>query len=252
MARKVNEKEYAAKRNEILDVTEQLIYTKGYEQMSIQDILDLQHMSKGAFYHYFASKPKLIEALTERMIDESLHYIAPIVGNPNLNAIEKLQGYFNTMARWKTTRKTLLLSILYIWYHDDNLVMRQKVIRKGKEQIVPSITRMIRQGIAEQLFNTPLPEQVGDIILILMNAMSDNISLQIMQAPNEMDSQRDAFFQSLESMVASYTDSMERILGCAPGSLQFFDIDMIKEWFVKPDEVNDAPSLYENQQEYPA
>ena len=39
MARTVKEQEYATKRNEILDIARKLVYTKGYEQMSIQDIL---------------------------------------------------------------------------------------------------------------------------------------------------------------------------------------------------------------------
>ena len=40
MARIVKEAEYAGKRNEILDAAQRLIYTKGYEQMTVQDILD--------------------------------------------------------------------------------------------------------------------------------------------------------------------------------------------------------------------
>ena len=38
MARTVKEEDYAVKRKEILDVAQRLVYTKGYEQMSIQDI----------------------------------------------------------------------------------------------------------------------------------------------------------------------------------------------------------------------
>lgn len=53
MPRVVKEEEYAVKCNEILDVAQHLVYTKGYQQMSIQDILDELKISKGAFYHYF-------------------------------------------------------------------------------------------------------------------------------------------------------------------------------------------------------
>jgi len=53
MPRVIKEEDYAARRNGILDAARQLVYTKGYEQMSIQDILDALKISKGAFYHYF-------------------------------------------------------------------------------------------------------------------------------------------------------------------------------------------------------
>ena len=71
MARIVKEQAYAVKRNEILDVAQRLVYTKGYEQMTIQDILDGLPISKGAFYHYFDSKQALLEALIERMLKEA-------------------------------------------------------------------------------------------------------------------------------------------------------------------------------------
>ena len=67
MARIVKEEVYAEKRNAILDVAQRLIYTKGYEQMTIQDMLDDLQISKGAFYHYFDSKQAVLEALVERM-----------------------------------------------------------------------------------------------------------------------------------------------------------------------------------------
>ena len=47
------------KRNEILDSARRLVYSKGYEQMTIQDILGELQISKGAFYHYFDSKGAL-------------------------------------------------------------------------------------------------------------------------------------------------------------------------------------------------
>ena len=55
MSRIVKEEEYTLRRNDILDTARRLVYTKGYEQMTIQDILDALQISKGAFYHYFDS-----------------------------------------------------------------------------------------------------------------------------------------------------------------------------------------------------
>ena len=68
MARIVKEEEYVEKRNEILAVAQRLVYTKGYEQMTIQDMLDELQISKGAFYHYFGSKQALLEALIEEHV----------------------------------------------------------------------------------------------------------------------------------------------------------------------------------------
>ena len=50
MARIFKEEEFNAKRNEILDFSLGLVYSKGYAQMTIQDILDGLHISRGALY----------------------------------------------------------------------------------------------------------------------------------------------------------------------------------------------------------
>ena len=63
MARTVKAEAVAAKRKEILDAAQRLVFTKGYEQMSVQDILDEIRISSGAFHHYFDSRRALLEAL---------------------------------------------------------------------------------------------------------------------------------------------------------------------------------------------
>src|SRR5579864_4129663 len=119
-------KTHAVRRNEILDVAGRLIYTKGYEQMTIQDILDGLQISKGAFYHYFDSKQALLEAIIERMQQEVEQILLPIVQDQELSALEKLDRFFATASSWKTARKDFFLALLRVWYTDDNAIVRQK------------------------------------------------------------------------------------------------------------------------------
>ena len=174
MARTV--KDYAARRNEILDVAYQLVYTKGYEQMTIQDILEKLGISKGAFYHYFGSKQDLLEALCERLLDESEKVLLPVIQDERLSGIEKLNAYFSTAGRWKTSYKAYLLKLLHTWYTDDNAIVRQKVAAKALRRISPYLSTIIRQGIQEGSMDTPYPEQAGNIILALFLSLGDTFS----------------------------------------------------------------------------
>src|SRR6476620_11478073 len=99
MARTVNQEEYTAKRKEILDAAQRLVYTKGYERMTIQDILADVQISSGAFYHYFDSKPAVLEAFIERIRQEVEKPLLPIVHDPALPALDKLQRFFDTLDR---------------------------------------------------------------------------------------------------------------------------------------------------------
>jgi TetR/AcrR family transcriptional regulator, transcriptional repressor for nem operon len=227
MARTVNEDEYAVRRNEILDVAQRLVYTRGYEQITIQDLLNELAISKGAFYHYFDSKQALLEGLVERMMDEGLHVVTPIITDPGLKALEKLQRYFATAGRWKTERKDFVLALMEIWYNDDNIIMRQKVYDAAIQRITPLIDQVVHQGVAEGIFHPAFPGEVGQIILALMFSYVDVFAQLIMKSGSDENS-----VCRLMDKVNALEDSIERILGAPPGSLVLMDKATMREWLV--------------------
>jgi AcrR family transcriptional regulator len=232
MARVVNEEENAAKRNQILDVTQGLIYTKGYEKMTIQDVLDGLQMSKGAFYHYFSSKEALLEALTDRMIDQAMLVLHPIEVDPDLTGLDKLRRYLAASTQWKTDRMDLLVPLVRVWYHDDNLVAREKYFTKSMKRISGFMTEVIGQGVREGSMTTPYPEQVGEVILALFLNMGENLQQYVL-----VDERTVEQMERAGRMIAMYADVLERILGLAPGSLPLIDERILKQWFAPPEAV---------------
>jgi AcrR family transcriptional regulator len=225
MTRTLNTEEHASKRNDILDAAQRLIYTKGYEGMSIQDLLDELGISKGAFYHYFASKSDLLEALSVRLIDEGLKIIIPAVDNDSLSAIQKIHSLFDTSATWKTARKEYLMALLRVWYADDNTVFRKKLFNRSIELITPLFEQVIQQGIREGVFNTPYPEQVGQVVLSLLVNYSETIA-QIMLSDVPGAEQ----IRQIEMFTSVFSNAMERVLGAPPDSLRIFDTSILPEW----------------------
>jgi AcrR family transcriptional regulator len=230
MARIVKEQEYAVKRNAILDVAQRLVYTKGYEQMTIQDMLDGLQISKGAFYHYFDSKQAVLEALVERMGEEVVQLLLPIVHDPVLGALEKLRRFFPTLAQWKTARKDFILALMHILYADENALFRQKARALAVKRVTPLMTTVIRQGIQEGVLTTSYPDQVGEVILSLVLDLGDTIAWLLLS----WEPRRDDDVQRVESTVAAYTDALERALGAPTGSLPLVDAQTLQEWFVSP------------------
>jgi AcrR family transcriptional regulator len=229
MARIVKEEEYAVKRKEILDAAQRLIYTTGYEQMSIQDILDQLEISKGAFYHYFDSKLALLDGLMDRMMDEAEQVLQPIVEDKELPAIEKLRRYFAAGSRWKTNRKAFMLDLLRVWYTDSNALVRQKQETVALQRIAPMLTKIVEQGIAEGVFSAPFPDQIGSLIWGLAQGIQDSMAelfLADEPPPDEL--------HRLESIIGAYSDAVERILGAPPGSLPLADAELLREWVDVP------------------
>ena len=183
MARIVKEEEYTARRNEILDAAQRMIYTKGFEQMTIQDILDELKISKGAFYHYFNSKQALLEAIIERLMDEAKRLLIPIVEDPELSALDKLRRYFSDAIRWKAAQKDYLLALLNVWYDDNNAIVRQKMFVEMTKLVGPMFAVIIRQGVQEGDSGNTLPRIArGEIIFGIFQDLSYTFANQFILA----------------------------------------------------------------------
>jgi TetR/AcrR family transcriptional regulator, transcriptional repressor for nem operon len=248
MPRVVNAEEFAVRRNEILDAAQTLVFTRGYEQMSIQDIVDSIKISKGAFYHYFSSKPALLEALTERIEEEALTYLTPLLQNDHLCALEKLERYFNATASWKTANKAYLLALLRVWYHDDNAIVRQKMVSKGFKRVMPLLADVFRQGEREGVLQTSYTEQIGNVLMSLMLGMGDGTSQKLLRLDKDSSLvEREACYRNMVETITAYTHAIERVLGAAPGSMTFFDFEILREWVVPVDKTNPAVTLFEKE-----
>lgn len=225
MARTVNEQEYSVRRNAILDVALQLVSTRGYEQMAIQDILDVLQISKGAFYHYFDSKQALLEALIERVQEEVDGLLLPIADDTHLSAIEKLQHFFATLSRWKWAQKSFTLALARIWYTDENAIVRQKLRAMRIKRVTSLLETIMRQGIREGVLMITYPDIVGGVIVSLCLDLSETLGELLLVSEPERDK-----FLHLERITATYTDALERILGLPPASLQIADAGTLQEW----------------------
>jgi AcrR family transcriptional regulator len=229
MPRILKEDDFAARRNEILDIALKLVYTKGYDQMSIQDILDEMKISKGAFYHYFESKQALLDGLIERMLDGAEQVLRPIVEATDMTAIEKFRRYFDAAGRWKVAQKSFMLDLFRVWHADANAIMRQKQEAASIKRIAPMLSVIVRQGMDEGVFSTKYPEQFGNIFVGLSHGFEEELVDLLLTDHPPPDA-----LQRLEALIGAYSDSMERILGAPSGSLPLGDINVLKEWLVVP------------------
>ena len=226
MARTVNVEVYRVRREAFLDVGQRLIQTRGYEQMTIQDLLDELDTSRGAFYHYFDSKQALLEAVVERFADAALATLEPILNDPRLTALQKLEQVLAGIARFKAEQKELVLAILQIWTSDGNALVREKVRQLSASRLGPILAALIRQGVAEGQFSTGSPEATAMVILQLMLGYQE-VATQYFLARQAGT----ITFEEVQRSFAAYTEALERILGVAAGSARLVDEATLRLWF---------------------
>ncbi|MDT0440977.1 TetR/AcrR family transcriptional regulator, partial [Streptomyces doudnae] len=126
-------------------------HDKGYERMTIEDVLAKVQMSKGALYHYFGSKQALLEGIVDAMTEGATPPLEAVVADPSLDAIAKLHAYFGASAAWKADNPAAVSILMTLW-RDENALFRQKLAKESMRTSVPMLEAVIRQGCDEGVF----------------------------------------------------------------------------------------------------
>jgi AcrR family transcriptional regulator len=215
MTRSVKAHEYAEKRNAILDVAQRYITTKGYEQMTTQDILEALQISRGAFYHYFDSKQALLMALVERIGEQAEQLVLPTVSDREMLAQDKLLRFFAVLDQYKRENLDLLFAFMRVWYADENALFRQKLYQARLKRLAPWLSQIIQEGVTEGVFTTAYPDQAARIIISLIEDLGyATVELLLAEQGKPID-----FLQIIQIGEAT-ADALERVLGMKPGCLR--------------------------------
>lgn len=153
--------------NRILDVAGHLFMEKGYEHTSIQDIIDnLGGLSKGAIYHHFKSKEEILDAVTDRIMEESNRKLTGIPKRKDLNGIEKLRTLFkSSLCR---PAQDEMFQVAPSFYNNPRLLaslLYETIELTGPEYIQP----IIEEGIADGSIVASHPKQLAELISLVAN-----------------------------------------------------------------------------------
>ncbi|HUZ00776.1 MAG TPA: TetR/AcrR family transcriptional regulator [Thermomicrobiaceae bacterium] len=206
-------------------MAQQLILAKGYEQMSVQDVLDELEVSRGALYHYFDSKAALLDGVLQRMVDAGMAAVAPVVSAPDLSACEKLTHLFAGLQQWKAERRDLVLELLRVWYSDDNALVRDKLRQGVPTYLAPMLDAIIAQGRAEGVFAPGAPDTGRVMVGLLLSAQDLAGELYLARQAGTIP------FETVAGSFAAYQEAIERILGVRAGSLPLVDEATLRLWF---------------------
>lgn len=147
----------------ILESAEKLFLEKGYENTTIQDIVDdLGDLSKGAIYHHFKSKEDIIEAVTTSKY-ASIDFDEYLKDEPTgLAKLQKLVLFCLT----DTAQQELLAAAPTLMMNPKMLSMELKSIQT---EIAPMVMPFIEEGIRDGSITTKYPKQAAEVFLILSN-----------------------------------------------------------------------------------
>lgn len=214
------------RRTELLDLAMTLFLERGYERVSLNDLIATSGMSKGALYHYFSSKEALVSALAARSADQAFEALRPVFEEQGKGALERLNsglraGYEVKMALGAPESIGAMASMM----RPENQSLLRRISAIWEDRFRPVLTEVIAQGVAEGVFDTFDPEGVGDMIQALAATMGTAVQ-RIIAAPDAR-----ARAQAIDAAVLRqrlYGIATDRILGLPDGTIEVLDRDQIE------------------------
>ncbi|MDR2505719.1 MAG: TetR/AcrR family transcriptional regulator [Oscillospiraceae bacterium] len=204
------------RRQTIIDTAERLFYKKGYEQTSVQDIIDALNYSKGGFYHHFDSKLALLCAICESRAARTREAVEEAVANAGGDPVDQLNAFFESGALFREDNLDYLSLLLRVAYRDDASLMREKIKEYSLNATLPTLDKIILAGSRERVFLAPHQDLLGELILRLVAQLTDDLAFRINAVPPPAE---DDLLPLMLDKLELYRHAVERVLEAPFGSV---------------------------------
>ena len=212
------------RRGEILAAAYQLFVRHGYEATTVNMIIDALGLSKGAFYHHFASKEEVLQALAQRMAHEMAARLEPSLSDPTLPPLEKLRRVFGLGTQWKVEHAPMVRALASLYWGDEHLRLRARLLSESLELVVPLFASILAEGKLDGSFDIDDPVETARLSIHLGIFLQDAFGEAWHRAATDLDGAMEMFGRR----AATYQHALERILGVAKGSLSVIDLDAMR------------------------
>lgn len=161
------------KRDLILDAMQELMNTETAQSISVSDIAKKAGIGKGSVYYYFHSKNDIIEAVIERSYSSAIEESKKLVCSSDIEPFTKMEIIYRacTDASLILKRQVEYGSFTEI---QESALVHQKFIHILIKNFKPILADIFRQGSRDGMISCENPEEVAEIVLIVLTFKLDN------------------------------------------------------------------------------
>ena len=147
----------------ILDVSQRLFLETGYENTTIQDIVDeLGGLTKGAVYHHFKSKEEIMDAVGDRMFFSNNPFEA-VRGRTDLNGLQKLR---EAVRLNQSDKERVRLTAQSIPIAKSPRLLQEMII-SNRKVLTPYFLELIEEGNRDGSMHTDYPREIAELLPLL-------------------------------------------------------------------------------------
>ena len=194
------------RKMEILDIAEHLFETKGFDNTSTNDILNEIGIARGTLYYHFKSKEEILDAIIDRLTKQLLEKAKEFVKQEDVPLSQQLTLI---MLELNVSCGNFNHKILEQVHKPQNALMHQKIQAHLLSELTPLISTLIKEGIAQGIYQTDYPEEVAEMLFLYANTIFDYL---IAHSKEEKQKKAAAFVFNLERLLKMEQGSMKVVV----------------------------------------
>jgi AcrR family transcriptional regulator len=175
----------SARREQLLDVTTEIVSEQGFQAVSIQSVARRAGISRPIVYEHFGDLTGLLEAVVEREVARAVAQIAETAlgdlteGDPNALMFQSLSTYLAAVEEHPTTWRFVLMPP-----EGAPELLRKSIIR-GRATVLDGLTNAVRSALMPGI-EAPDPELTARIL----SAIADEYARLVLIDPTRFPPER--------------------------------------------------------------
>lgn len=198
-------KEPEVRKNEILDIAEELFARKGFDGTSTNEILEKAGIARGTLYYHFKSKEEILDGVINRMLDRMMEKAAKIVADKKVPVLERLTAAILAF----NSNTDLGYEVMEQMHKPQNALMHQKMQLRLLNGMVPILNDLLEEGAGQDIFHTEYGAEAVEMILLYANTMFDDLAEQ---GPEQRQQRMKGFIYNSERLLGTETGMLHQTI----------------------------------------
>lgn len=184
------------RKKELLKIAYDMFIKQGYENTSVDKIIEKAQIAKGTYYYHFQSKEQMLEEVIDMMIDSEAKMAEQII-TMDIPVPQKIVMIITSVKPTEAEQP-----IKNALFQPENVLMHHKVRKKLIDILTPILSEVIKEGVNEGIFECDnIPERVKMLLIISDGTFNEGTF-------SEQD-------------ISVFIDMTEKLLGAENGTMTF-------------------------------
>lgn len=215
--------------DQIVDTAHSLFLKNGYEQTSVQQIIEEVNIAKGTFYHYFNSKEDLLEVIVDKTVQSGVRIIEEAVGKSK-TPVDQINSLFQAAANWKRENINQMMFIFKALYSPENLRFRISSEAKSAKLSIKLLEKILETGLADGSFQSAhRPQLLAELIIGILHQFNQLFAEEMLQQHKGQDVLR----SEMRERIDIQEEIICKLLHLPAGSVTILDREVLDFFLAK-------------------